>query len=342
MGLAAKIKKHHGILPTARPMITTDDNRIQSAGCEVNVVHQCNLSCRGCSHLSPVIPKAFVDPEIVYRDLSRLGAYYSAGHVRLLGGEPLLHRNLLQVIAAVRASGITKCIRILTNGILLPRIPNAFWESVDEVQVSLYSGVTLDRSQLQRIEDAARDHGVKLEIRKFTHFREPYSEVGTSNDQLVRRVFKTCQIAHIWQCHTIHNGRFYLCPQAVFLRTVLTDAHLPDEGLVIDSSPDFGRRLKEYVERDTPFTACTHCLGSVGKLYPHEFIARSQWRQRQIESTERLLDFAYLERLEIDPNTDFECIESVDCRCDFSGVGHDSKTGWPPDAASAKNGDVVA
>lgn len=328
------MKKHQGKLQTPRPMITTDDNRIHSIGCEINVVHQCNLSCRGCSHLSPVVPKSFVDPEIVYRDLSRLAAYYSAGNVRLLGGEPLLHRDLLQVIAAVRASGITKCIRIVTNGILLPRMPDAFWESVDEVQGSLYPGVTLDRSQLQRVDNAACDHGVKLEIRKFTHFRESYSEVGTSNEQLVWRIFKTCQIAHVWQCHTIHYGSFYRCPQAVFLRTILTDAQLPDEGLVIDSSPDFGRRLKEYIERDTPFTACTHCLGSVGKLYPHELIASSQWRQRQMEPVEHLLDFAYLERLDVDPKVDFECIESVDCRYDPSVAVRDGETGWSLDGAS--------
>jgi hypothetical protein len=253
-----------------------------------------------------------VDPEIVYRDLSRLAAYYSARNVRLLGGEPLLHRDLLQVIAAVRESGITKCTRILTNGILLPRMPDAFWESVDEVQVSLYPGVTLAPSQLQRVENAARDHGVKLEVRKFTHFRESYSETGTSNRQLVWRIFKTCQIAHVWQCHTIHDGRFYRCPQAVFLRPILIEAQLPDEGLVIDSCPDFGRRLKEYIERDTPFTACTHCLGSVGKLYPHELIARNQWRQRQVEPTEHLLDLAYLERLEVDPRADFDCITGID------------------------------
>jgi organic radical activating enzyme len=296
-------------------MTATDNFRVQSPGCEVNAVHHCNLSCRGCSHLSPVIPKSFADPKIVYRDLSQLGAYYSARHVRLLGGEPLLHHNLLELIAATRAAGITECIRILTNGILLPSAPEEFWESVDEIQVSLYTGAALDHPQLQRMEDAARDHGVKLEIREFTHFREPYSEVGTPNDQLVRRVFETCQIAHIWQCHTIYNGRFYLCPQTVFLRAVLTDAHLPEEGLLIDSRPDFSRRLKEYIERDIPFVACSYCLGSVGKLYPHELIARRQWRQRQTEPTENLLDFAYLERLEADPREDFGCITNIHRSC---------------------------
>lgn len=293
-------------------MNVPNENKIYSSnGCEINIVHQCNLSCRGCSHLSPVVSNRFVDPDVVFRDLSQLALCYSAGNVRLLGGEPLLHRALLQVVAAVRASGITDCIRILTNGILLPRLSEAFWEAVDEVQVSLYPGVQVDQAQWQRVEAIAQDHNVKLELRKFTHFREPYAEKSNPDAQLVKRIYRTCQIAHIWQCHTIHEGRFYRCPQAIFLPSVMIDAHIPDEGLEITSSPDFAYRLKEYLERDTPFAACTYCLGSVGKLYPHELINRNQWRQPQNESVEHLLDLTHLERLEIEPSADFECIEKV-------------------------------
>ncbi|WP_145949539.1 radical SAM protein [Paenibacillus sp. Y412MC10] len=288
-----------------------EDNRFHSNGCEVNIVHQCNLSCRGCSHLSPVADKMFISPDIVYRDLSLLSKYYTAKNVRLLGGEPLLHRDLLQVIDAVRASTITNCIRILTNGVLLSKMTDAFWESVDEVYVSLYPEVKLDPAQLEYIEIAAREYNVSLEIREFSRFREAYSEIGTYNEQLVQRIYNTCQIAHVWKCHTIHDGRFYRCPQSVFLRTTITEASLPDEGLIIDSGEDFGQQLKEYLERDLPFKACTYCLGSAGKAFTHTRVARNDWRGLQNKPTEELLDQAYLERLEQDIHSDFNCIETV-------------------------------
>jgi hypothetical protein len=54
--------------------------------CEINVAHHCNLSCRGCTHLSPVLSKEFIDPETLRTDLRTLGKYYHAGMIRLLGG----------------------------------------------------------------------------------------------------------------------------------------------------------------------------------------------------------------------------------------------------------------
>ena len=34
---------------------------ITNDACEINVVHHCNLSCRGCTHLSPLWHKQFIE-----------------------------------------------------------------------------------------------------------------------------------------------------------------------------------------------------------------------------------------------------------------------------------------
>jgi molybdenum cofactor biosynthesis enzyme MoaA len=98
------------------------DGRILNRRCEINVAEHCNLSCRACSHLSPVHPKAFADPAVVARDLGALAHSYHAKTVRLLGGEPLLHPDLPSVIDAVRASRVCETITVVTNGILQPRV----------------------------------------------------------------------------------------------------------------------------------------------------------------------------------------------------------------------------
>ncbi len=97
------------------------DGKIQADHLELNIVHHCNLSCRACNHAAPRMPKHFAAPEALYRDLSLLGRYYRPASVHLLGGEPLLHPRLGDVVEAVRASGICPCIRIVTNGLLLLR-----------------------------------------------------------------------------------------------------------------------------------------------------------------------------------------------------------------------------
>ncbi len=74
--------------------------------CEVNVVYHCNLSCRGCSHLSPIVPNHFVEPLQVFNDLAIVAKYYSSRYIRIIGGEPLLHPDIIQIIDAVRSGCI--------------------------------------------------------------------------------------------------------------------------------------------------------------------------------------------------------------------------------------------
>jgi len=89
---------------------------IFSDALEVDVVDHCNITCRSCVHLSPIAPKAFVDPEQLERDLSLLARCFALRFI-LVGGEPMLHPRLPSVADAVRRSGIADKIILLTNGV---------------------------------------------------------------------------------------------------------------------------------------------------------------------------------------------------------------------------------
>ncbi|HUC36682.1 MAG TPA: hypothetical protein VMR97_06120, partial [Acidimicrobiales bacterium] len=65
------------------------DGKIHNSRCEINVAEHCNLSCRGCSHASPVVPNYFADPDELHDSLSFLARRYHSRQVRLVGGEPL-------------------------------------------------------------------------------------------------------------------------------------------------------------------------------------------------------------------------------------------------------------
>lgn len=112
----------------ARDAYQVVDGKIRNAACEINVVEHCNLSCRGCSHLSPIAPKYFVDPQSLLRDLTMLARVYQVDFVRLLGGEPLLHPNLTAVMDTIEASGIASRICLVTNGLLLSRMDEHLWD----------------------------------------------------------------------------------------------------------------------------------------------------------------------------------------------------------------------
>src|ERR1700722_2740755 len=105
------------------------DGVIQAPQLELNVVEHCNLSCRSCSHLSPVMPKRRIETGSLEHDLTVLGRYYHATWLKLVGGEPLLHPNVADLADEIRRSGVADGIYLTTNGVLLPRMGPEFWRA---------------------------------------------------------------------------------------------------------------------------------------------------------------------------------------------------------------------
>lgn len=276
------------------------NGKIQTRQCEVDPVHQCNLSCRGCNHLAPRARPYIVDPKEVLCDLSILARYYHTESFCLAGGEPLLHPHLLDVIEAVRQSCISERIRVFTNGILLRRMPDEFWQNLGDVQIrlSVYPG-TIQARELQAAQQRARVQGVDLSPVFYHSFREAYSELGTSDARLVSRIFSTCLYTHFRHCHIACDGYFYRCGHSVFITRYLLGISGPDEvrdGVKIEDSPSLGDDLLDYLLSEEPLAACQYCLGSVGKQIRHEQQPRRVTGTPR--STEELVDWKRLEQLE--------------------------------------------
>lgn len=283
---------------------------------ELNVVYHCNFSCRGCSHFSPISKNYFVEPNQVFNDFSTLAKYYRSKYIKIIGGEPLLHPDLIEIIDAVRSSGISDYIQVVTNGHFLAKIIDKFWQKVDEVCISVYPKKEVNLEHLEEIEYKARLHNVVLEHFYFDNFRESYSQLGTKDTDLVGRIYSTCKIAHTWHSHTIAEGYFYKCPQSLFLPSVINNDILkPNEnGIKITDSPQFAQDLIAYLNSTEPLKSCYHCLGSVGKLFAHEQIPRSLWRSPQQYSTEELIDREYLAISQSNPkanNSSSRCRSSL-------------------------------
>ena len=97
---------------------------------EIHIVDQCNLNCKGCGHFSPIADEWFIDPDIYAHDITQLKKLFSAIRViRIMGGEPLLHPKIEQLLLQTRNSFPKADLRIVTNGILLDQMPNSFWET---------------------------------------------------------------------------------------------------------------------------------------------------------------------------------------------------------------------
>ena len=85
---------------------------------EINIVDQCNLNCKGCAHFSNICDNNFVLLDKYKHDLEMIAEKFCLYNFRLLGGEPLLHPQLSELVDTTRKILPNSRIIIVTNGLL--------------------------------------------------------------------------------------------------------------------------------------------------------------------------------------------------------------------------------
>ena len=111
---------------------------------EFHIADQCNLNCKACEHYSGLVDKPTypVFNQFV-RDFQKLHDYIDdIGVIRILGGEPLLNKEIEEYVKLARGLYPEAIIYIVTNGILLKQMPEHFYHTLRKtntrINISFY------------------------------------------------------------------------------------------------------------------------------------------------------------------------------------------------------------
>jgi len=88
----------------------------------VKIINGCNLSCKGCSHLSQFASaNSRINLDTLLEDLKEFNKKIDISHhISLLGGEPFLEPNWSEFLTEVEKLFLHKCqVRFYTNGLLI-------------------------------------------------------------------------------------------------------------------------------------------------------------------------------------------------------------------------------
>jgi hopanoid biosynthesis associated radical SAM protein HpnH len=109
---------------------------------------QCNLACAGCGKID--YPKEILQQRVSVADALRAVDECGAPIVSIAGGEPLIHKELPQIVAGIVAR--RKFVYLCTNAILLPR-------HIDEYRPSPYLtfSIHLDGNRLRHDESVCQE-----------------------------------------------------------------------------------------------------------------------------------------------------------------------------------------
>ena len=176
----------------------------------VAITGKCNLNCKGCNAFSPIADNYILDTASFESDckrLSELGAE-KIQSIQILGGEPLLHPKLNEIIILARQYFPQTNLNILTNGILLLEQKEDFWECCQSNKVDIiitHYPINLDIKSIRR-----KIYDYKLRM-CYCHSVVSWAktELDLTGGYNPEDNFRKCTAA--LQCIELHNGKIATC-----------------------------------------------------------------------------------------------------------------------------------
>lgn len=181
---------------------------------DISLTEHCNLKCKGCEYYSSVAEEKYADLDVVTTDLKRLAELFeNIEEIFLMGGEPLLHPQVNSFILNTRAAFPDPKLCLMTNGILVTRMKDDFWETMRDTGSVLLCDdypINIDR---EGIETLCAKWNVKLEwmpaIEEF--YKIPVDVSAPANP---KKSFNRCR--GLSNCASLREGKLYGCGHIAF------------------------------------------------------------------------------------------------------------------------------
>ncbi|MCL2441516.1 MAG: radical SAM protein [Treponema sp.] len=179
---------------------------------ETDVADHCNLNCKSCHHFSSVADQNFVKTEVFEKDFERLSqlAGRNNENIDIMGGEPLLHPEISK-LAEIARKYFDGPINIVTNGILLEKMNDVFWESCRKNNIRIIVSSYPIKLNVKQIKELAKKHKVTLKIRSIFMSKNSWCKLplDLSGKQSLKENSKLC--ITINKCIFLKNGRLSTC-----------------------------------------------------------------------------------------------------------------------------------
>lgn len=236
--------------------------RVELPFVDVMVGTACDLRCVGCSNGMglPGMHLQVFPFERVAADITAAARVMHAEIACLLGGEPLIHKRIVDLMRHTRESGLCDRVRVLTNGIRLHRMGDDFWAELQDLKISIYPGKTPPEA-LELASARQRAHGFDLSVYdvaadpfRAVHTREPRSP------ESAQQTYDGCWYKTFTR--KIEQGHFYRCCTSPSISQTLMALPPDADGIPLDGLTPAA--LQTFLDRLTYMNACTRCHGNMG------------------------------------------------------------------------------
>lgn len=220
------------------------------------------MNCKACEHYSGLVKEPhFPKLDEFTRDFERLHEFIDdIGVIRILGGEPLLNRQVNEYIKLSRRLYPQTVINVVTNAILLPKMPEDFFKTLRQcnagIHISFYPPLESKMPAIKQF----------LEAKRVRFYISPLNRTFTMKQTLKAHdrpmeIFLQCFQAN---CHNLYEGKIAACflPFTTKYFNAYYGKNLPEDGaLDLYDTGLTTEKLKAHLL--TPFERCRYCTSPV-------------------------------------------------------------------------------
>ena len=180
---------------------------------QIHLTEHCNLNCKGCTHFSPLAKEKYLGLDELDGMLDNIEPFLDKWFKRLelLGGEPLLHPDIEKIIELTRKHFKTTEVRLVTNGVKLPAMPESFFDTIRDnsivIAISRYP-LDLDYEVIEKkLEEKSiplKYYGEYTDRKTFRQYR--LNPNGTYDS---KTSYSKCKFAG--HCLQLKGNRIYPC-----------------------------------------------------------------------------------------------------------------------------------
>jgi hypothetical protein len=230
----------------------------------LNILDHCNLRCKGCDHFAAIAAERYVALDDIQKDLAQMSKMLNGdvGCIGIMGGEPLMHPQLKEILNQARLFFPETIIQLVTNGLLLLRQDEEFWQTCREQNIVIVNTKYPIHLDYKAIEHTSAKHGVILEYygntgeKAKTSYRIPLDIKGRQDP---RKSFMEC--FHANRVPLLMEGKFYSCTVAPnvrhFNKKFGTQMELEDGDSLDIYHVEKASELLEFLSCPKPF--CRFC-----------------------------------------------------------------------------------
>ena len=240
----------------------------------VLITSYCTLNCKYCSSGIPYHKeRRHIPSENVTEQIEKVLALYTAAdiyieHLDLLGGEPLLHPELMDIVGQIcRFRDIFHELRILTNGTLLP--PKGLLETIKCKNVPFLMIVS-DYGKLSpkvtQVCEILETHGLNYRVDRYHDSGQyfggwvSYGQDGIFTGTVETR-YQECAFHHSGTAEVFQECLYPCVRNLAMHATGRSDIPAEDYINLWDDFEENVKKLYGFIKRTAPYTACEDCTG---------------------------------------------------------------------------------